>query len=735
MLSTLLALALVPAALPAGSDDPAQLLPANTLIYFGSTSVQAGFEASKNTAMARILREGEVKAFLNQPLAAANQVIAAGLGMMKDETDQLQAAAAELGLGADIALDETDTFLSLSSDTAPPVGRTFVAVTHIGMPTAGAPGAPMVPEVGMAIGVELIDMDMGEMLASLWSQIPLPDANGSYGGVDYLAKASPYGTLCLGTFDQLVVVTTSPQALHGIIDRINGTATGPSLAEAPEYRLMVEAAGGLLPGGSSWFVRAAPIAGIVRMGLSMGLPMSGEVTPEDAQKILSVFDSMGFTAIDMMGGTSAVGSDGLVYGTSVASIDPGVPGLLSKLAAPGAALDVSVFSEIPSDAIGASAMSLGTQFVDMYDFVVATMDQVEPQAAEAARSALNGLMGDYSLRNDVLGNVHGRLVTYAVPGHGLMGAPDTVVRVGLADGERFVGALSVLLDAVSAEVGMPLSLQEQEHESGSYYRIDLSATPVGMMMQPAFALRDGEIVFSSNETQLKSILNGASASESLWDNDRLKTFVTSLEVQGAVSGVSYTDLRASFGTQYPQLTGAAAMIPGLSGLPIDLSKLPLESTIGQHLTESFTGIYRTEDGLDVSRSVSQFRMSDMLPLALIAGALAAGQELGISLDEIEVEIDPSEQVQFDLRELKASITIFKITEGGYPDSLQDLMRPLDEYPGGVYQHDVLPLDPWGNSYRFAMETHPKKRKLMPKLWSIGPNGIDENGTGDDILKF
>ena len=734
MLSPFLALALVPAALFADAEDPARLLPADTLIYFGSTSVQAGYEAAQNTAMARILGEAEVKAFLNEPLAAANQIIAAGLEIMQGEAAELQAAAEGLGLGADMKLDEMDSFISLDSDTAPPVGRTFMALTHIGMPTSGAPGAPMVPEVGLAIGIEVFGMDVGEMLTSLWSQIPFPDANSSHGGLEYLAKASPYGTLCLATLGDLVVITTSPQTLQGIIDRSQG-GSSPSLADATEYKLMMDAAGGLIPGGSSWFVRAAPIAGIVRMAMAMGLPASGEVSPEDTQKIMGVFDSMGFSALNVLGGTSAVGQDGLIYSTTVTSIDGRAPGLLSKLATPGPAVDTTVFGEIPGDALGASVMSMGSQFADVYDFCMSTLEQVEPQGATEVRGALNALMGEYDLRNDVLANMQDRMVTYTVPGKGLMGAPDTVMRLGLADGDRFVGALGVLLDAVSAEAGMPLSLQQVEHEGGSFYRIDLSATPAGMMMQPAFSLRDGEMLFSTSEQQLKSILNGGNAQGSLWDNAGLQTFAKGLANHGDVHALTFTDVRASFGTQYQQLAGMAAMIPGMSALPVNMSKLPTESSISKHLAESFGGTYRTEEGLDVSKSVSQFQMGDFLPLLLIGGAIYAGSELGISVEEMVVEADPSEVVQDDLRELKASITVFKISEGGYPDALDDLLRPLADFPGGAYPHEALPSDPWGNAYRFAMETHPKRNKLLPKLWSVGPNGVDENGEGDDILKF
>lgn len=733
MLSTLLAISLAAPLAISDIEDPARLLPADTVIYFGSTSVQASFEASKNTAIAQIFAEPEVRAFLSEPLGAANQVIAAGIGMMQSEIGEAQKAAEQLGLGVDMALDEGKTFLSLDTGAPPPIGQTFVALTHIGMPQPG--GSPF-PDVGLVIGVQVFEPGVIDMLSMLWSQIPFPDANGSHGGVDYLAKSSPFATVCLATLDDLVVVSTSVEALTGVIDRWSGEGSGgSSLADSSEYRLMLDAAGGLLPGGSSYFVRAAPLASLARQALAIGLPQSGEFTPEQSGKILAVFDSIGFGAIELLGGVSAVGSDGRVFGTTVVSIDEGVPGVLARMARPGAPLDVMLFEQIPSDSLSASGASMGTQLVDMYDFVFDTLHGVEPEAAMQAEQVLTGMLGEYSLRDDLLGNIHGRVITYSVPGQGLMGSPDTVVRLELHNPDAFVGVLKSLLAAVSAQAGMPLSIQDADHEGTPYYRLDLSATPLGMMMQPAFVAADGELVFCSSERQLKTLLNDGSPSGNLWQNEKLRTFANSLAAQGEVSAVAYSNLQASFGTSYQGFAGMAAMIPGLSDLPVDMSKLPAENTIGRHLQESFSGAYRTAEGLDVQRSVSQFQMSDFLPLVLVAGAIYAGQEMGISTEAVAAAIDPVEQVENDLRELKASITVYKISENGYPNSLEDLLRPLADFPNGSYQHDSLPVDAWGQPYRFAMEMHPKKGRLLPKLWSIGPNGVDDSGEGDDILKF
>jgi hypothetical protein len=54
--------------------------------------------------------------------------------------------------------------------------------------------------------------------------------------------------------------------------------------------------------------------------------------------------------------------------------------------------------------------------------------------------------------------------------------------------------------------------------------------------------------------------------------------------------------------------------------------------------------------------------------------------------------------------------------------------------------DGIPLDPYGNPYHVAMDVTASGtltlggivRKQRVFIWSNGPNGIDENGAGDDI---
>src|SRR5262245_36582246 len=75
-LITLAALLVSPAGVTGEPDaDPAALLPANTNLYVGTPSLQAGAEASHNSAMRKILDEPEVKAFLQKPVSAADKTL------------------------------------------------------------------------------------------------------------------------------------------------------------------------------------------------------------------------------------------------------------------------------------------------------------------------------------------------------------------------------------------------------------------------------------------------------------------------------------------------------------------------------------------------------------------------------------------------------------------------------------------------------------------------------------
>ena len=57
-------------------------------------------------------------------------------------------------------------------------------------------------------------------------------------------------------------------------------------------------------------------------------------------------------------------------------------------------------------------------------------------------------------------------------------------------------------------------------------------------------------------------------------------------------------------------------------------------------------------------------------------------------------------------------------------------RPLN-WPAEHLSAQGAMIDPWGTPYRFKLVAPPGGRARM-KVWSCGPNKIDEDGNGDDL---
>ena len=70
--------------------------------------------------------------------------------------------------------------------------------------------------------------------------------------------------------------------------------------------------------------------------------------------------------------------------------------------------------------------------------------------------------------------------------------------------------------------------------------------------------------------------------------------------------------------------------------------------------------------------------------------------------------------------------VFHIKNGMYPQNLQMLV--MDPTGGGGYlDSDVVPADPWDNEYLYVSDGQ------NFRIWSMGGDGRDQGGEGDDII--
>ena len=76
--------------------------------------------------------------------------------------------------------------------------------------------------------------------------------------------------------------------------------------------------------------------------------------------------------------------------------------------------------------------------------------------------------------------------------------------------------------------------------------------------------------------------------------------------------------------------------------------------------------------------------------------------------------------------------------GTYPDSddaIRELTQVSEDDRGREHRPylEEFPRDSWGNVFHYEFD--PKRDTSKPRVWSDGPNGNDDGGSGDDIANW
>ena len=121
-----------------------------------------------------------------------------------------------------------------------------------------------------------------------------------------------------------------------------------------------------------------------------------------------------------------------------------------------------------------------------------------------------------------------------------------------------------------------------------------------------------------------------------------------------------------------------------------------------------------------------FTLIEIMIVVVIIGLLAGlvGPKLLRNLDKAK---NNTANMQAAL--LKNGIKDYYMDMDKFPDKLDDLItKPSDaKWDGPYIDASKIPLDPWGNEYKMEC----KKEGRTIKVWSCGPDGQDNQGSGDD----
>lgn len=718
-----LAAALTPAA-TAKESSLARLLPPDTLLLAGIEDVDAYRAAQQDMPLYRILAEDEVQAFLEKPKAKLAEAIEALEGTIRQQP----------------GFEDFD--LSIPQLLEGRYGRLFLAVTHVTLPDPQA-GLPF-PDIGLVIGVEAREgaPDWSTLVKDLATRaLSRQGMQASFQHVD--SEEGGYDELPLGPVSLLVARTgdfhlfsTSRQALSAVLRRASGQG-GESLATSPGFQNALRRVGIVGPGAMVGYVDGGLTMRTVTEAVKMALAMEGE--NEAIPIVDKVADVSGLLGLGALLGAS-VSENGVAHGRGFMGLRGEPKGLLA--CTPNEGLDLSMLQKIPKDVTSASLFlaDMGAIYDTVMEIVRAVDEQVYQQVRntiDAFGQQLGGPDAPLDVRNDVLANLGPQFAIVAPTASNPM-MPSLIVMAKSKDPGRLMASLRKLL-----EFGGAMSQGQLQVSTSSYRDHELlvvSGSPqTGLPFQPAMAVVDGDFVLSLSVGDLKRLIRDREREgSSLLANEDFQRFYSRIPEGATLNALSYNDVKRTVESAYSSLTMALPMITMASEveLPVDLALLPRSEAITSHLFGSLSYTMAVEDGW-VTESFGP--MGGEVLGAAVGAAVGAGALFLMRADSSEevrvtavapppkpVEETPQEQARAQLNEFRIALTLFKLENDDYPDRLEQLLEPSQSYPEGYLGRDKLPLDPWGHPYRYV------KTDSGYVVWSIGPNGQDENGGGDDL---
>ena len=249
-------------------------------------------------------------------------------------------------------------------------------------------------------------------------------------------------------------------------------------------------------------------------------------------------------------------------------------------------------------------------------------------------------------------------------------------------------------------------------------------------MRPAIGLLDGRLVLTNSSLNLKREIR-----RELGEEDPLPEpsypWTASSASSDALAGEAaflYVDWGAQVEALFAMLRSFGGVIQSFAGeLPFDLTNLPDPAVFTRYMRPTLR-TERVVDGGTLTRHEASFAFETWAGLVGLAVHVSSvlDPDPESAAEPAPSGPDPNEATRDALRAMRSSLAVYHLDRGAYPDRLEALLEPTESYPNGFAA--FLPSDGWGRALRYELQDAGGYR-----LWSVGPDGIDQNGEGDDVL--
>ncbi|MFT5080668.1 MAG: hypothetical protein ACI9C2_000706 [Gammaproteobacteria bacterium] len=346
---------------------------------------------------------------------------------------------------------------------------------------------------------------------------------------------------------------------------------------------------------------------------------------------------------------------------------------------------------------------------------------------------------------DLVDNLGDEFALWVNPVRGLT-IPELYIVIPVQNGETVMSALDALFDQL-AQVDAGISVSRRPYKGVDYSALDVGI-PIGVV--PTFAVLDDELWISNSSILIKREIRrrdqgkpSARGEHPVFNRLQDESGVLPADLKRA----GYLDLGAIFSSYYSGGRALSGMVTmGMDLPPGFLDALPDSDLFTRHIVPTFSET-RARSGGFTTTKVGAFGPEPFLigGIGITAGIVAfsiVGQEpLGLAPPpqwtdregaEIEVQVAGIQADEFETKVTLALVDVglllYSIDKGDQPKTLADLVKTSKAYPNGYLGESMVPKDGWGNTLRYEAKADGEY-----VLYSLGPDGVDNGGTGDDIL--
>lgn len=748
-----------PATDAAGENSHARLHPASATLFFEMRDVQATLAAYDDAALVRTWNDADLRAAARKLVPADTDVLGQSFGdwdASKLDEDVLAEGTWPLPVGP----------LALASQ----VQALSISVRLPDLPVPGVvPPAPalLAARVGFQVVLELSEPEPAAELARALAAFAQED--GGRGALpEEFDPTQPYlwkqnqglAMLGLGAWsradgNRLVWSFGDVEFQDGAYRARGGADEVPRFAD----RADVAAARAALGAGAGHTVfegwqRESPLEALLAFAPLLSSLSDEEVIPAEIAESLASLSGAGTSLLSVFLGPTGTGAfrtllspEGFT-GQFAGPVPPGerwyggqpVPSAALEQVPPGATALWSAHVHGPNAAAALRGL----------------LAQHLPEGASAIAALEED--GSFELERDLFAHLGTDAVLFFEPLTGI-GVPGALLSIAVRDEAAVSAALTRLLGSLAEANPGSLAFRERPYRRLPYFELSAVgalAESMPLDTEVALGLAQGRLIVSLPmgqaavvaKRELRRLVARAEAAAPATGTDAAAepaaqpaTFDTAvLRLAKTDETIWYLDWPGAIGGLYGTAKALSGMASGFLGdeLPVDLTALPEPEMVVRHLRP--TTIRTWVQGDFALRSVTS-GFGPEVPAALLVGTAVIGSANSRERAQWAAETETEEAAPTEaedaaraedetrraLQRVRSGLGVWSaFHDGRYPETLDALTESSELLPNGVFNGEPLPVDGWGQSLGYRVE------EGGYGLWSVGPNGEDEGGAGDDV---